>query len=453
MASASPLRNNPEFLADCRSDLTKKEIMEKWEVSSGLVVDVRKEMAGPVDEARMRLTVAEQAVKRDRMAAEYVDDKHDPENGSSYTRMADTAWGKEQWDDFLRLTGTDPDTVTYSHGVTSNPSGGYWNKLLNVRSKVAGKDGTPAWPVVQRATPILFSVSEIPAKPARDGLTLSLKCADPQIGFRALSDGTHEEFHDWSAMELFVEVCRREQPESVIILGDFLDLPSQSRWAQEAGFARTTQMALDTGYLFLGMLRNATPDAEIVLVEGNHDKRMQNFIETNALSAFGIRKAGLPDDWPVMSLQNLLRLDELRVTYMDAYPAATHWDNDTTRNIHGTRANSKGSTTSQYSQELPHISTWVGHTHRAEITYKTVMGPRGEAIESYTANPGCLAKTDGTVPSVHGAQHVDGSSAKVVEDWQAGFGSLLFDDAGNSWPQVYRIKNGATIYNGERIVA
>lgn len=450
---ASPLRQNDEFLADCRSNMRKKDICAKWECSSGLVVDVRRELNGPLDEARARLTTAEQAVKHDKMKLEFVDDRHDPVNGSSFTRMADTAWGESDWREFLRLKGTDPDTVTFSHGVTSNPSGGYWNKLLNVRPKVAGKDGAPAWPVIQRATPILFPVVDIPSKPARDGLKLSLKCADTQIGFRILSDGAVEEFHDWAAMTVFVEVCRREQPESIVILGDFLDLPSQSRWAQEAGFARSTQMALDAGYLFLAMLRGVCPNAEIILVEGNHDKRMQNFIETNALAAFGIRRAGLPEEWPVMSLQNLLRLEELRVTYMDAYPAAAHWDNDTTRNIHGTRANSKGSTTSQYSQELPHISSWVGHTHRAEITYKTVLGARGEAIESYTANPGCLCKTDGTVPSVHGALHVDGTSAKVVEDWQQGFGALLYNDAGESWPQVHRIKDGRTIYHGQSIAA
>lgn len=438
----SPLWDNPEFIEDCRSTLSKAEIMEKWGVSSGLVVDVRKEVGAPIDQARAKDIDPEQRT---------TESSSDGSKSVEFIRSRPiTLEDAREW---IRSSGDDPEnyvlsvrSIAYGQGLSSN-------RMSAVPKRPVGAEAGPAWPVVQRATPVIFAVPEIPSKPARNGLKLSLKCADPQIGFRALSDGTYEEFHDWGAMEVFVEVCRREQPESIIILGDFLDLPSQSRWAQEAGFGRTTQMALDAGYLFLGMLRNAAPDAEIVLVEGNHDKRMQNFIETNALSAFGIRKAGLPDDWPVMSLQNLLRLDELRVTYMDAYPAATHWDNDTTRNIHGTRANSKGSTTSQYSQELPHISTWVGHTHRAEITYKTVLGPRGEAIESYTANPGCLAKTDGTVPSVHGALHVDGSSAKVVEDWQAGFGANLFDDHGNDWPQVYRIKNGRALYNGELIAA
>src|SRR5690606_24082314 len=137
----SPLRSNPEFLADCKSDMRKKDIMAKWGASSGLVVNVRKELAGPLDEARMKLSAAEQAIKHDKMIREYVDDRHDPVNGSSYTRMADTAWGEDDWREFLRQHGTDPDSVLFSHGVTSRPDGGYWNKLNNVRPKKPSEGG------------------------------------------------------------------------------------------------------------------------------------------------------------------------------------------------------------------------------------------------------------------------------------------------------------------------
>lgn len=310
----------------------------------------------------------------------------------------------------------------------------------------------PKWPVVQPVTPVTMKVANVPAKPARRGLDLSLKCADTQIGFRALADGTFEAFHDESALALFVEVARREQPESIVILGDFLDLPSQGRWAQEAGFARTTQMALDRAYEWLAELRAVAPEASIHVIEGNHDKRMQNFIETNALAAFGLRKAGWPDAWPVMSIPNLLRLDELGVTYYDAYPAATYWDNDLVRNMHGTRANSKGSTTAQYANDVPHLSLWVGHTHRVEITYKTVIGPRGEAIETFVANPGALCRNDGAVPSVHGAIHANGDSARIVEDWQQGIGVMYYNDT-EAWPEVYRIRDGKLLYKGDLIDA
>ena len=179
---------------------------------------------------------------------------------------------------------------------------------------------------------------------------------------------------------------------------------------------------------------------------------MQSFIETNAVAAFGLKRAGLPDSWPVMSLPYLLRLEELGIEYVDAYPAATDWDNDTTRNIHGTKANSKGSTTAQYVHQIPHLNTWAGHTHRVEITYHSVIGPRGMPIESYSANPGCLCRVDGAVPSVNGAIGADGIAARIVENWQQGFGVAYYNDT-ESWPAVYRIRNGVALIDGIELAA
>jgi hypothetical protein len=378
-------------------------------------------------------------------------EQHNPDGSSSYTRFSERPWGYDDYREFIRSTGQDPDSVTFSHGWTSNPAGGFWNKLNNVRSLTAATGGGPEWPVIQQAVPVSVTLSARPAKPVRDK-KLALKGADTQIGFRRLPDGSLDPFHDDAAMNVFIDAAHKLQPDKIQILGDFLDLASQGRFAQEASFAQTTQEALNAGHEFLAKLRAAAPDAQIVIIEGNHDKRMQNFIETNAVAAFGLKRAGLPESWPVMSLPYLLRLDELGIEYVDAYPAATDWDNDNTRNIHGTKANSRGSTTSQYVFELPHLNTWAGHTHRVEVTYRSVTGPRGEPVESYSANPGCLCRVDGAVPSVNGAIGADGSAARIVENWQQGFGLAYYNDT-ESWPFVYRIRNGAAIIGGMELAA
>lgn len=380
-------------------------------------------------------------------------ESHGP-TGSSYVRFSQTAWGFEDYRDFIRTTGQDPDLVTFTWGWTSNPTGGFWNKLNNVRPIIADADTSgPAWPVIQPAAPVLVSVPHVSSDPVPriGGWKLGIKCADPQIGFRQLPDGTYDPFHDETAMGVFVKVCAEYRPDKITILGDFLDLPSQGRFAQEAAFANTTQMAINRGHQFLAELRAVAPTAQIILIEGNHDLRMQRFIESNALAAFGLKQANAPESWPVMSLPFLLRTDDLGIEYVDAYPAATDWDNDLTRNIHGTRSNSKGSTMSQYIHELPHVNTWAGHTHRCEIVYRTVLGARGEPIESYAANPGVLCRTDGAVPSVKGATGVSGIPERIVEDWQSGFGFNWYT-ATESWPQVYRIRDGKTIIN-DRVIS
>lgn len=375
----------------------------------------------------------------------------DQEGPNSFMRMSETPWGLNEVRAFLAAKGDDPDKLAFNYGVTSNPAGGYWNKINNVRPKTVKDGGDPLWPVIQQAQPVQVTAPRLAVLPPRD-MKLAIKGADTQIGYRRLADGTMGPFHDEKAIAVFLEACARFRPDKIQILGDFLDFASQGRWAQEAGFALTTQPALDYAHKILAILRASCPYAEIVIIEGNHDKRMQNFVEANALAAFGLKRAGLPDSWPVMSLPYLLRLDELNIQYVDAYPAATDWDNDLTRNIHGTKANSRGSTTAQYVADLPHINTWAGHTHRVEITYKSVLGPRGSAIESYSANPGCLCRTDGAVPGVNGAIGADGTPARIVEDWTQGLGMAYYNEV-ESWPFVYRIQNGKAIVEGQVIQA
>ncbi len=467
MVQPSPLLQNPEFMADVENDTKENSgqaVADRWGTSKSVILKYRQRLRDgepltqvtytreapkiatavvvPPDVPGYRLeddgttvviqtrpTVIEQTVADVHQA--FVDEGLDPTD-------FDISFKRAKWENgALEVDGT----MRVLHYCS-----------ISARRLTAKDKGAPAWPVIQPAEPVTIAPQPAWVAPIRrdPAYKLAMKCADHQIGFRVLDDGSFETFHDPRAMALFVEVCRLYQPDKIQVLGDFLDLPSQSRWAQEAGFARTTQMSLNTAYAWLAALREACPDADIIIIEGNHDKRMQVFIETNALAAFGLRRAGMPKEWPVMSLPNLLRLEELGIRYVDAYPAATDWDNDTTRNIHGTKAKSNGSTTAQYVLETPHLSTWAGHTHRAEVTYHTHIGPRGEAIESYSANPGCMCRTDGTVPSVHGAIGADGASARIVENWQAGFGMLYYTET-ESWPFVHRIRDGRTLIDNRLI--
>jgi hypothetical protein len=440
----------PECIADIANlTLSSRTVGKKWGIGKSTVGDYRRNGIPVVE-------LAPEAAPGEGTGYEFSNT-----NGVIRLKTPKTAAPQDESDALaiFRDHGLNPDDYVISYTFKEWDAQRKGGEVIVLHSagahgqpKTAGMNGAPLWPVVQPAAPVVVTALPVTDSPilTNPRFKVALKCADTQIGFRILPDGTLDPFHDDDAMNLFVAVCGMYQPGKITILGDFLDLASQGRFAQEAAFANTTQLALNRGHQFLAELRAACPLAEIILVEGNHDKRMQNFVEANALAAFGLKQANLPDAWPVMSLPFLLRLDALNVKYIDAYPAATDWDNDLTRNIHGTRANSKGSTMGQYVHELPHINTWAGHTHRAEIVYRTVLGARGEAVESYAANPGCLARIDGSVPSVHGSIDASGRPAKIVEDWQAGFGVLFYNDT-ESWPQVYRIRNGSTIIDGRLI--
>lgn len=312
---------------------------------------------------------------------------------------------------------------------------------------------TTKWDPVQKAQPVIIK----PPRPAKQVATKHKVYAilpDPQIGYRNL-DGILDPFHDEAAMNVAIKIVdwlyHNDRVDAVVNLGDFLDLPSQGRFEQEAGFAGMTQRALNRGHLFLQEQRAAAgEDAEIVLIEGNHDRRMEKFIQINAAAAWGLKRANA-DELPVMSIPYLLRLDEIGVNYIDAYPAGAYWISKNLRAIHGHKVRSGGSTAAAYTNDTPHISTVFGHIHRQEVQSKTVFDRDG-SIRSQAISPGCLCRVDGAVPSVNGSTKIDGSTAKFWENWQQGI-AVITVDGENFSTELVQINEGVAWFRGKRFTA
>ena len=315
----------------------------------------------------------------------------------------------------------------------------------------------PEWPVVQQAQPVVINAPVVPKKAPSliGGWKQAVILPDPQIGFRQFDDRL-DPFHDDAAMNVALQLTAALEADGgvdqVVNLGDFLDLPAQGKYEQEAAFAFTTQNAVDRGHLFLGEQRAAAPNAKIVVLEGNHDRRMQKFIQANALSSFGLRRANLPESWPVMSLPYLLRLDELDIEYIDAYPAGMWWINDSLRAIHGDKVKSNGSTAASYTNEMPHISTVFGHIHRQEIQSKTTFDRAGK-IKVMAISPGCLCRVDGAVPSVKGSVGIDGRPVTYYENWQQGISVITYKPEGSFHVELVHIDDGKTLYRGQEFNA
>lgn len=400
---------------------------------------------------RDKLSDAEQKAK----AAIAADESFVKDSEGHYleaSTMAATAWGEEDWRAWLREKGTDPDEVTFTIGVTSNPNGGYWNKLNNVRYKNRSADGIeiPQWPLIEKPATV-YKIRPVTPTPKATKFKTAVVGADTQIGFDMDDAGNLTPYHDDAAIDIFLQIVQLEDPEQTIIAGDILDLSEQGRWAQEARFANTTQHALNRGRELAAHTRART-SGEIHWIEGNHDKRMQGFMEANAKASMGLRRAGYPDDWPAMSIPHLIGLDDFDTNYIDAYPAGRHWITEDLQVIHGTKASSKGSTASQYANEMPHISTIFGHSHRLEIQSRTVFDRAGK-IRTMNVNPGCLCRVDGVVPSVHGARHLDGSKATYWENWQQGVAVIRYRDDGQFYVELVQIDSGRGFHGGQELVA
>ena len=316
----------------------------------------------------------------------------------------------------------------------------------------------PTWQPVQQAAATVVTPKVRTASLISSNWKVAVALPDPQIGYRKYEDGTLDPFHDEAAMDIALQIVGLDHGHplaQVINLGDFLDLPMYGTYEQEENFAHTAQLAIDRGHLFLAQQRaEAGDDARIILLEGNHDKRLTRFINNNAAAAYGIKAANMPDSWPVLSLNNLLRLDELKVEFIDGYPAASHWINKRLRAIHGDKANSNGSTAAAYTNAHPNISTLFGHSHRMEQQSKTIFD-RDQAIKSVAFSPGCLCRVDGAVPSVKGGVDGKGQALQYFENWQQGVSVIFYkdgDDDSFHFDQVH-IHKGKTMYRGQEFIA
>lgn len=123
MTKRSPLLDNPDFMKDLE-DLTISggEIFRKWGLSKSAVNKYR----GRLEAGTLLL------IPQDMPAGESEENNSDG-TIRSVAKMSDSPWGLNEWRAFLRSKGQDPELVSFTYGVTSNPLGGYWNKLNNVR--------------------------------------------------------------------------------------------------------------------------------------------------------------------------------------------------------------------------------------------------------------------------------------------------------------------------------
>lgn len=309
----------------------------------------------------------------------------------------------------------------------------------------------PAWPVVDRGPAVRVPLQKARSTPCTSPCAVVLP--DIQFGYFRRSDDGLEAIHDEPALSVALAITKAAKPAKVVLVGDNLDLCEFGKYRTTPAYARTTQATIDRATVFLGQLRAAAPDAEIVWIAGNHDERLGNMILDNAQAAFGLRQGKMPDSWPVLSVPHLCRMDEFRVEYRTGYPAAKYWITPRLEVIHGTKVASNGSTAHKYLGAGITHSVMYGHIHRIEYAERTIEKMDGFDIV-VAASPGCLARTDGAVPSTKGATDLDGRPLPVVENWQNGMAVVPYDEeTGEFTIEMIPIRSGRGVWRGKAYVA
>lgn len=195
----------PEYEAALRSDVSNAQIARDFGKSKDAVRRARKKLG---------------IVRSKPVETSGESETHNADGSSSYVRFSETPWGYEDYREFIRSKGQDPDQVTFTWGWTSNPLGGFWNKLNNVRPVQGASESTiPLTELYKRANKVRRPREE--ARPSQKGLVVAL--ADWQLGKTARRGGTPETLDRLEATRKHLQQIYAEGNYEHILLFDLGD--------------------------------------------------------------------------------------------------------------------------------------------------------------------------------------------------------------------------------------
>jgi hypothetical protein len=108
----------------------------------------------------------------------------------------------------------------------------------------------------------------------------------------------HIPYHDNTAYSLMLRVAEMAAVSEIVILGDYADFYSVSSHAKDPNFSSALSDELDHVNAYLDELDERFPTASKVYIEGNHEHRLQRFINSRAPELNGLTR-----------VESLLRLD------------------------------------------------------------------------------------------------------------------------------------------------
>lgn len=332
-------------------------------------------------------------------------------------------------EEFVRKAGVDPKEVNYSVHITYdherdddgrlvldeegnpkpvlNPTSG-WVKSRKTSIDSPVDDRSVEELLVRRAPNVIIRPSRARRAERPGGEKETLVFGDAQVPFG-----------DPRAMELAQLAVRTLKPDNVVFVGDMIDLPSQSKYEQRPEWAGQTQQAIDDLHSFYAQIRADSPNSQLYVIHGNHEKRMDDYVRRNAVEVLGLRRANMQQELAVLTLEYLMRYDDLGVISVDGYPNGEYWMEDNLKFLHGTNTKKGGTNAAKYLAEEP-VTTIYGHSHRQELAYKTVAMRDGASNTIAAASPGALCYIDGQVPGFNHTVSARGEVVKKAEDWQQG---------------------------------
>jgi hypothetical protein len=300
----------------------------------------------------------------------------------------------------------------------------------------------------------------VPATPARITPTRSKPVqrkhkeifvfTDPQMGNRNI-DGVEHPIHDPRAIAVARLICRDVRPETIINLGDTIDLSSLSRFKPDSNhFMRELGPSFQSVHDMYAGFRSDNPNARIVEVASNHNQRLVDYVLKNFGSMYDVRRPGDNSKYPVMSYPYMANLEHLGVEWIGGWPAGefiygAEYDKPPIVFRHGTENSQNGTTAAKIMKNHPETHNVQGHDHTIGEAWHTLRD--GTPLGTFVV--GALCRTTGEVPSYHSAVGDDNKPVHHQENWQQSV--MVIRDFKNGRYEFIQIPivEGVAYYNGK----
>jgi len=359
-----------------------------------------------------------------RGCSDYAEDSGVYRKGDTLAVVLPVGADKDMGSSMLEIRGYDPteweeSTLTVNDWDSQIAGGGRmtmhqtkitYRKVLKLEDTAIGQ--YMAW-VETREKPEFTS---LPTLPTLKGIS------SPK---RILAIGDHQApYVDKQLHELTCEMLSDIKVDGILYMGDGPDFDSISRHRKKQGtdFISTVQNGVDSMHTILGELKQASGAEEnLYYLIGNHDVRIQTIITEKIPDLFGVKRANMPDEEPVLSIPHLLRLGELGFeTVTDSkgdYPHGRVVLSEGNEEIppliasHGWIATKGAGNSARGSIQHLNASIIVGHTHRLALSHVTrwTETNQGQEPRVYSAvETGAMC--DG-----------EGLGYSKYPDWQPGF--------------------------------
>ena len=188
------------------------------------------------------------------------------------------------------------------------------------------------------------------------------------------------------------------RPETVIIGGDLTDFQAIGKYPSTLQERMTFVDDINESRAVLERLRKVAPNAEMFLLAGNHEERLQKFLTD---------KAPELQDLESLKLDVLLGLKELDIEYIFPYGRGVSWHSVLC--IHGNRVNAHSAFSAKAEFYDSGTSLVMGHVQRAGAFYVT---DREGTHAAFEAGCMCHIEPDLAPPSMRKAR---------VNNWQNAF--------------------------------